>query len=149
MRRTRRIRAEAGTQVVELALMTPLLVLLVLIIIEGAAMIQTHQVLNNAAREGARLSSVNDCSGDATCLTAIQQAVVQYGADNGVTITTAQVAVNQSIAVVGPGGVLIPASQVTVTRPYPLPLLSGLPWFSVPATVTLAGTAEFRNFQAY
>jgi len=147
MRRTRRVRAEAGTQIAELAIMTPFLLLLVLIIIEGAAMVRTHQVLNNAAREGARLSSVGDnqCSGDATCLTAIQGAVVQYAAENGVTITTAQVTVNQSKAVVQPSGIAISASQVMVTRPYPLPLLSGLPWFGIPATVTLAGTAEFRN----
>lgn len=148
MRRTRRLPAESGTQIAELAIVMPLLLLLVLIIIEGAAMVRTHQVLNNAAREGARLSSVSDykCDGDAGCLGAIRQAVVQYASDNRVTITTAQVQVDQSKSVVQPSGIGIHASQVTVTMPYPLPLLSSLPWFGIPGTVTLAGTAEFRNF---
>jgi Flp pilus assembly protein TadG len=145
MRRTRRVRAEAGTQVVELALMTPLLVLLVLIIIEGAAMVRTHQVLNNAAREGAVLSSLSGYGCDATCLTAIKQAVVQYASENSVTITTAQVTLNRSKLIAQPSGISMWASEVTVTHPYSLPLLSGLPWFGIPATVPLSGTAEFRN----
>jgi Flp pilus assembly protein TadG len=145
MRRTRRLPKEAGTQIAELALMTPFLLLLVLGIIEGAAMIRTHQVLNNAAREGARLSSDNACNGSAACVAAIQQAVAQYGADNGISITAAQVQVDQSKIVMQPSGIAIHASQVTVTMAYPLPLLSKLP-FGIAATIPIAGTAEFRNF---
>ena len=127
--------------------MVPFLLLLVLVIIEGAAMIRTHQVMNNAAREGARLSASGqeyECNGSAACLATIQQAVVQYAADNGVTVTTAQVQVDQSMMVMQPSGIAIHASGVTVTMAYPLPLLSKLP-FGIPATITMAGTAEFRN----
>lgn len=49
---------QRGTQIVELALVTPLLLLLVFIVIEASSFIRIHQVVNNAAREGARTAAV-------------------------------------------------------------------------------------------
>jgi len=51
--------SERGTQILELALVLPLLVLLSLGIIESSTFIRIHQVINNAAREGARVGSVD------------------------------------------------------------------------------------------
>lgn len=48
---------QRGTQVLEFALVLPLLVLLSMCIIEGGWFIRIHQVINNAAREGARVAS--------------------------------------------------------------------------------------------
>ena len=57
MRRTRHSRQDRGTQLVEFAIVLPMLLLMFFVVTEGTAMIRTHQVINNAAREGARLCS--------------------------------------------------------------------------------------------
>ncbi len=45
-----RRRAERGTQIAELAVVLPLLAFLAFIVSEGAGVVRTHQVINNAAR---------------------------------------------------------------------------------------------------
>ena len=148
MKTTSRKNPERGTQTLELALVTPLLILLGLMVCEGGAMIRTHQILNNAAREGARLSAngENDCRVvGASCLSAIQQAVVNYAANNRVTITTGDVTVDQGKMALLPSGVAVRASEVTVSSPYSLQYLPNLSYFTGSASVTLVGRAEFRN----
>ena len=147
MKRINRHRRESGTQTLELALVLPFLLFMGLAIAEGAGMVVTHQVLNNAAREGARLSSSpeNSCAGNTTCLDAIRQAVVDYAAQNNITISTANVGVAQQKLITTPSGVGISGSQVTVSYPYSFRYLPRLPISTVPGQVTLVGTAEFRN----
>lgn len=48
---------QGGTQILEFALVLPLLVLLTMAIIEGGWFIRIHQVISNAAREGARVAT--------------------------------------------------------------------------------------------
>lgn len=55
----KRQQKEGGTQVVEFAIVLPLLLFIGLAIIEGATFVRIHQVINNAAREGARVGSVD------------------------------------------------------------------------------------------
>jgi hypothetical protein len=87
---------ERGSQLVEFALVLPLLLLLAFLVTEGAGMIRVHQVLNNAAREGARLATLEHskppascssdpaCTCDATCVhDGLVAAVVAYGVRNG------------------------------------------------------------------
>jgi len=47
------MRRQRGSQIVELAVVLPLLVFLTLVIIEGAGLLRAHQVIVNAARETA------------------------------------------------------------------------------------------------
>ena len=154
------IKAERGTQVVELALVLPLLLFLALAVSEGAGMIRAHQVLNNAAREAARLSVFQQNAGNIGFL---QDTATCYLIRNGIRPPAAQVPascpataalstcnsyvvnVNQAVQVPN-GGVFIPASQVTVTCGYKLNFLPRLPWFGVNNVVKLFGEAEFRNF---
>src|ERR1051326_6231029 len=89
-------RQDGGTQVVELALVLPLLIFLSLAVAEGAYMIRVHQVLNNAAREGARLAieqnnydvanPVTNCAAVTanTSHAALCQAIVSYAQNNGI-----------------------------------------------------------------
>ena len=49
---------ERGTQLIEFAIVLPLIVLLALIVAEGANMFRVYELVANAAREGARLSSL-------------------------------------------------------------------------------------------
>lgn len=134
---------ERGTALVELAIVTPLLLLLSLMVMEGGAMIRTHIILNNAAREGARFSSLEENKGN---VAGIQQVVANYATMNGVTVPAAEVTVTQTLAVPGPNGVWIQASEVTVQHPYTLVYVPRLPGAQVGTITVLFGRAVFRNF---
>lgn len=67
MRMTELHRCDRGTQLVEFALVLPLLLFISLGIIEGSSFIRVHQIINNAAREGARISTLPEI--EATLLT--------------------------------------------------------------------------------
>ena len=121
MRRTSR---ERGTQIVELAVSLPLLMFLTLVIIEGGKLVHFHQVINNAAREGARLSSQVENRGAAS---AIQDAVVQYAANNNLVISTSDVAVDQAQPIALPDGSVMLSSLVTVTHSYSFQYLPNWP----------------------
>ncbi len=140
--------AERGTQVVELALVLPLLLFMAFLVSEGAGVIRAHQMLNNAAREGAHLSAMpeNKCNGATNCLNALKTAVVNYASVNGLTITNANVTIDQGKLITFPGGTSGTGSQVTVTYSYPLIYLPALPFFKIPKSVALQNAVEFRNF---
>jgi Flp pilus assembly protein TadG len=142
MKPTRDRRRERGAQIVELALVLPLLSFLVLAIAEGGNFVRLHQVLNNAAREGARLSSLQENYGK---VSAIQQQVVAYASNNGVSLPPGNVTVNQNATAVLPNGKVISASTVTVTYSYPLKWVPKIPGFAMPNSVALSGAAEFEN----
>src|ERR1041385_535103 len=88
-------REARGTQVAELAIVLPLLLFLSLAVSEGAYMIRVHQVLNNAAREGARLAieeqnydaanPMTNCAAPAGSKQAtLCQAIISYAQNNGI-----------------------------------------------------------------
>jgi Flp pilus assembly protein TadG len=140
----RRIRTmERGTVMVELALLLPLLVLIVMLVLEGSRLVRTHQVLNNAAREGARLSVNQENFGNTAD---IASEVVTYAAQNGVAINTDNVTVNQAATIPTPSGISMSASMVTVNYTYTMNYLSVFAWLGVPSSFPLQGSAEFRNF---
>src|SRR5262245_6084163 len=139
MRRTRANRRqsrERGTQIAEMALVLPLLLFFAIVVFEGGAMIRTHQILNNAAREGARFATQKENQGNTAGL---QQVVVNYAALNNVTITAGEVAVDQGQSIPGPNGVLMSSSVVTVTHPYTLEILPNLPGSPISNTYALVG----------
>jgi Flp pilus assembly protein TadG len=126
----------------ELALVTPLLILIALLLIEGGKIARVHQVLNNAAREGARLSSLPEHHN----LTAdIAKRVVGYAAANGVTITTANVTVDQDRTILMPDGINTSASRVAVTYTYTSTYAAAFSWLGVPTQYPLSTNAQFRN----
>ena len=157
-------RRQRGTQVLELALLLPLLSFLALVVSEGAGFVRAHQVLNNAAREGARAASLEQngpANGDKT--PQIRDLVLDYAWCNKVSLgatpspscsgvaptTTCQdpvVTVVQNLPLETPGGVQMTSSRVTVSCGYELTYLPSLPLVSVPKVIRLAGSAEFRNF---
>jgi Flp pilus assembly protein TadG len=145
-------RSERGTQLLELALVLPLLLFMAMLVSEGSDFIRVHQVLNNAAREGAKFSSLleNNCKGDATCLSAIRSVVVQYASNNGVTITnpSSNIVVNQAADWIVPSGSVAGfyTSRVTVSYAYPIVYLKIAPGFTIPDSILLVGSSEFRNF---
>lgn len=162
---------ERGTQVAELAIVLPLLLFLSLAVSEGAYMIRVHQVLNNAAREGARLAveqqnydadnPLTDCSAPVGSTQAtLCQAIVSYVQNNGVSAGAGfnrcngpaatsglSITINQRYVVPGVGGGLsLEGTQVRVVCPYNLAFLPRLPSFGVTGTVNLKGNVVFRDF---
>ena len=143
MKRTKKGPREKGSVLMELALVLPLLILIVMLVLEGSKLVRTHQVLNNAAREGARLSVQPENQGVTADITT---EVINYASQNGVPLAAGDVTVNQSALIAMPSGVSISASQVTVTHNYTMSYLSVFTFLGVPGTYTLRGAAEFRNF---
>ncbi len=153
MKRIKHRDRERGAQLLELALALPVLLLLAVIIIEFASVVRIHQVLNNAAREGARLSSLqeNKClTPSCSSNTAIQDTVLDYLCRNGVANQncsgpSANVTVNQDVPVPGTGGIIMTTSLVTVSISYSLPLISAVQGSSTVQGITLQGRAQFRR----
>ena len=140
---------ERGAVIVEMAMVLPFLVILLLGILDMGLLLREHELVQNAAREGARLSIlpqnlVGPCNPTARKLT-IQQRVVDYMAQSNITITTSQVTVDQAVPITV-GSITEYGSRVTVsyTRSLLVPAAGYLPFGSV----TLTGTAVFRNLYA-
>jgi len=104
------LRCEKGAQLVEFALVLPLLLLVVLAIAEFGFMFQRYEVLTNAAREGARIAVLPGYT-DAD----VQQRVNDYLDAGRVPAygRTAAVVVNDPVLL--PGGTTVPTKRVTVT----------------------------------
>lgn len=142
-------RKQNGTQVVELAIALPLLCILAFLVTEAAAFVRVHQVINNAAREAARVSSFEETKDVAVVQAAARNYVTTYvpaacAPAAGGTAPAIDVAVNQSVEISPAVGSNIKATRVTVTCNYKLmwvPLQ-----FSSAANIPLRGTAVFRNF---
>ena len=163
----RRNRKQRGSQVVELAVVLPLLVFLVVAAAEGGSMIRVHQLVNNAAREGVRMAMMQTVSAAGNRDSLIQTAVSNYLTKNNVippgsfafgqcsswsaatNVTVSSVAANTfqiPDPVQSSGNVTLQTTQVTVTCPYRLFFLPNANFFgNTSPTVTLRGTAAMLN----
>src|SRR5215470_13879150 len=137
---------EQGAVIVELALVLPFLLVLFVGIINMGLLLREHELVQNAAREGARLSILpqNQVApfNPSASVSTIKQRVVDYLAQSNITITTAQVSVNQAVPITV-GSITEYGSQVTVsyTRSLLIPATGYLPF----GNMTMTGTAMFRN----
>jgi TadE-like protein len=156
MKSTDPIRRQRGTQLIEVAILMPLMLLLTFIVIEGADVVRTHILLNNAAREAARLSAQPENRGApgqvALAITGTPGGILERSGFPLAQIPSVTVTVNQNgktQADYGAGAlVTITTSVVILTYPYPLQYMPNLQaWgFSDGSTVVnLTASAEFRN----
>ncbi|MDH7485240.1 MAG: TadE/TadG family type IV pilus assembly protein [Anaerolineae bacterium] len=119
----RALKHERGQDLVELALLLPLLLIMMVIVLDMGRAFNTYMVLTNAAREGARQGSITP-----TQVTAITEAVHQVTRNAG--LPDGQVTV--SVASAGSG------NPVRVTVQYNFPLFSGLlPFSQIPMSVAV------------
>jgi Flp pilus assembly protein TadG len=138
--------AERGAALVELAIALPMLVTILLVAVDLGVVLREHQILQNAAREGARFSALPQnwiSPVNPTANTdAIQQRVVDYLSQENITVAKGNVKVNQQYQIKA-GGLTVDASQITVTYTRSLVIAGGayLPF----AQVTLTGQSVFRN----
>jgi Flp pilus assembly protein TadG len=137
----RRLRkTEAGAEIIEMAIVLPLLMATLFGIVEFGFLFQRYVFLTNAAAEGARVASLPGYE-EAD----VQARVAAYAAASNITGVTAR---STAAAIGGPGGTSWPGSQVTVTYVYsyqfirPLAaLLSG----SLSPTVTITARSTVRH----
>ena len=139
LRRLRR--SQSGQDVIEMALVTPLLLLLVMGIIDFGFMFMRFLVLTNAAVEGARVATLPGYL--PADVTSRAQA---YATNGGV---TGAVNVNvQNVSLPGAGGGTWPGVTVTVQNVYTLqyvrPIVT-LVGGSMAANVTLTGRSTMRR----
>ncbi len=137
---------DRGAELVEFALVLPVLLLILVAIMDFAFMFKNYEVITNAAREGARVGVLSNYTAadavaranaylDATGLTDIRRTAVAAPPNPPLTVTV--------------GGVTrtITAVQVTVTYPHDFLLLAPISrWFgSGLGSITLTGTATMRT----
>jgi Flp pilus assembly protein TadG len=137
-------RGERGTTAVEVALLAPVMVLIFLVIMDIGLVIWEHQVIQNAAREGARLSALPvNCVACGASPLAVQQAVINYLQNNNINAALASVTVDQQYPIPIGNGMTPYGSHVTVVYNRNLLFPGGalLPFTSI----TLGGGAVFRN----
>jgi Flp pilus assembly protein TadG len=140
---------QKGAVAVELALVLPLFALLLLGTFEMGLISQEHQVLQNAAREGARFSALPANRMDLAAepsdvLLAIQNRVVAYLANENMTVLPADVTVDQEYPITI-GGLTVNGSNITINYQRAL-ALPGVTSFLSLGAVELTGNAVFRNF---
>jgi Flp pilus assembly protein TadG len=150
MRMTKLYRCDRGAEIAEMALLLPLLCFICFGVIEVSSFIRVHQVINNAAREGARLSSLPEnqpSTQNPDPTPQIKDAVTAYAQQNGLTtFSSGNVVIDQNQVITPSSGTSFPASRVTVTYPFSVLYIPGMTYSTMPGTVNLTATAEFRNF---
>ena len=142
---------QRGTALIEMAIVLPLLTLLLIGIVNMGLLIREQQVLQNAAREGARYSALQanriDEAGDATAqalvLTKIKTRVQRYLAQERITIALSDVTIDQNYTYAAAASTTVTASKVTVSYSRSMLIPAGWLWPFGPLTLT--GQAVFRN----
>jgi Flp pilus assembly protein TadG len=131
-RRLRSAKQRRGTAVVEAAFIMPIMLTLMLGVWEVGRMIQISQIMDNAAREGARVAAGGYVNGTA------------------VTVATVQTAVQNYLTAAGFPSAAVTGSQVSVTclattgwtDPY-----AALPLDPFTVTVTIPSGAAFNSLR--
>ena len=136
----RRLKCDRGSQLVEFALIFPLLLLVVMGVVDWGLMFQRYEVLTNAAREGARVAALPSYGE-----TDVKNRVTQYLAGSAVTSATTTYLTPAPVNV---GGACITLRGAKVSYDYSFIGLGGIiklfPGGSGFITKTLTATALMR-----
>jgi Flp pilus assembly protein TadG len=112
----RRLRSEHGSELIEFAIVLPILLLVFAGIVDFALLFQRYLTISNAAREGARIAVLPGYS-----QTDVQNRVTQYVRE-GTGDSTASPTTTLTTVTINPGGAVgtpgFPAAQVTVSLTY-------------------------------
>ncbi|MGE0460837.1 MAG: TadE/TadG family type IV pilus assembly protein [Vicinamibacterales bacterium] len=135
------VRSERGAELVEMALVTPILLLLVMGIVDFGFLFQRYVVLTNAAVEGARVASLPGYTA-ADAEARVQEYATAGGVPGAVT------AVATPVTLPGAGGGTWPGMQMTVTHVYTLQYITPLVTLvggSTAASITLTARSTMRR----
>ncbi len=138
---------ERGAVLVEMAFALPILALIILMVVDVGLIVREYQVLQNAAREGARFSCLKEnwislLNPHAT-VAKIQQRVYDYCLQENITINPSLVTVDQNYNIPLSGGMTAKGSLVTITYSRQM-LLLGRPLLPS-GSMGLTARAVFRN----
>jgi Flp pilus assembly protein TadG len=113
VKKLRRLRSECGAELIEFALVLPILLLVFAGIVDFALMFQRYLTVSNAAREGARIAVLTASGYTATD---VQNRVTQYVREGIGDATASPTTVVTTVNIDPPGTTPpFPAAQVTVT----------------------------------
>jgi Flp pilus assembly protein TadG len=135
------LRDERGAQLIEAALVLPLLLLVLLGILDFGLLFQRYEAVTNAAREGARVAILPGYT-DAD----VENRVQQYLTDAGLTAAPTTTVIAPAGVNVG-GGTCITMTGATVSYPHTYFLVGGImTYFGGPGldTTALVATAMMR-----
>ena len=142
MSHSRQWQSERGAELVEFALVLPLMLLVMLGIIDFGLLLQRYHVVTNAAREGARVALLPGYSDPD-----VQARVTQFLTAGGLTepaVTTVLPAQSRDIG----GGLCIEVRPVTVQYPYSYSAVGAVASYFDGTGFSRTGlqaTAEMRN----
>ena len=143
MNTTQRLRSERGAELIEFALVLPLLLFIIMGLIDFGLMFQRFEVVTNAAREGARMAVLPGyVNAD------VEARVRSYLTTGGVAATTSNsTVVTTSVTIPTGGGPVLQGKRVVVTYASPYLFLGPLAgWFGGTFTTSnLIGTAIMRD----
>ena len=133
------MREERGSELIEFALVCPLLLMVVLAIVDFGFLFQRYEVVTNAAREGVRVAVLPGYSG-----ADVQTRVETYAADSGLQLTPSVATTDTTFT---DGTTTWPSKTVAVTYPHQYIFLGGIAsWFGGSfTTVTLTAGATMRT----
>jgi hypothetical protein len=139
-----------GTVLVELAFALPILALVFLITIDLGLAMREHQLLQNAAREGARFSCLPwyriSPTNPGITEDIIKQHVIDYCQQEGITVNAVDIFVDQDYRYeLAPGGPLVVGSLVEVRSTHRM-LILGAPILPN-GNISLSGRAVFQNIR--
>ena len=123
----RAAKSERGAELIEFALVFPLLLFVVLGIVDFGFLFQRMEVITNAAREGARIAVLPGYS-----VPDVQDRVCDYVVSGGVPMTQAACLANVSVTNedITAGASVMPGKRVGVTFPHEFMFIGGLSsWF--------------------
>lgn len=140
----RRLRSDRGNELIEAALILPLLLLIAVGIFEFGRAYQTEQILTNAAREGARLAVLPSYD-DVVIASRVRDYLTNGGLSNAASVA---VTINHN-ATIG-GAAAISASSVTVNYPFTFTMLGPVASLvskrsNVRGSFTMTAVATMRN----
>jgi Flp pilus assembly protein TadG len=136
-----RLRSERGAELIEMALVLPILLLVLVGIVEFGFMFQRFLVLTNAANEGARVAILPTYgAGDA------EARAIAYAVASGLPANTVNAVMTPNIAI-AEGGRCASGRRVTVTHAYQFTYINPITAMFGPtlANITLTGTSTMRE----
>jgi Flp pilus assembly protein TadG len=151
----RRLRGERGAELIEMALVTPILLLIVAAIFDFGMMFRSWEVVTNAAREGARVGVLPAYTNNENVRQRVQQYMQASGVASACTLqtiaggtcpaTACSVCVQSQTLATGAGS--FTARVVTVTSTQSLPSLSviGTVFGGSFGTINVAATSAMRT----
>ena len=142
---SRRLGGDAGSELIEFALVFPMLFFVCMGIVDFGFLFQRYEVVSNASREGARVASLPGYS-----VADVQSQVTTYVQDSGLPTTAGNPTVVVTPTTISAASGTWPASQVDVFYNYDYMFLTGISsWFGGAfSSVTLQSQTTMRDMIA-